>query len=174
MLIATANRILPAIAEYSAPFFEGLKVVYLNPIKEEVLSDQFKNPKELERATVLWKLLPPTIQSLNLTKNILLTNPDAEKDIDCLLSILASQYYDLYSSLSTYSQKILNALSKANTGMTLREMRVESGLPTNILTAYLKRLNTMGVIGYDRTIKRGTRYFIKDSLLSKWLSRSCP
>lgn len=169
ILIATASKILPAMAEYEAPFFEGLKFVYLKPLPSDFLNQIFP-PTELSRAQSIMRYLPPTINSLYVVNSIVISDTNRERDIDRLISLYSDRYRAEYQNLPSNSQQILNVLAQNEAGMTIPEIRSHSGLPTNILTSYLKRLMEVGIILSDRSIKRNTRYFIKDSLLSLWIN----
>lgn len=142
MMIVTINKILPAISEYEAPFFEGLKNIYINPISKEDISficgDRYFN-----RAIDLLEFLPPTIKSLITVYSIIKLNANPMRDLEILLSIFSDKYRYLYQDQPTYSQHILNALGTSPSGMRIPEIRNLTGLKTSILTAYLKSLKKM-------------------------------
>lgn len=169
MMISSVSKILPALTEYEAPFFEGLKNIYLNPISSDDLTGLF-NKQDIRRAETLMNLLPPTIRSLRTVYTIIRINKSPDEDLSFLLSIFSEKYQNLYSKLPPYSQHILNALGTVNDGMTIPEIRNNTGLQTNILTAYLSSLKKNGIVNIDKSIKKNARYSIKDPLLKCWIN----
>ncbi len=53
----------------------------------------------------------------------------------------------------------------------IADIREASGLTSGILTPYLKSLKDKGIISKDSSVKRNTKYFIKDPLFRKWLKK---
>lgn len=171
MLLATISRVMPALAEYGAPFFEGVKSVYLKPVSIEVLESVF-NKSQIGRATAMFHLLPPTIESvLQISYAIKLSNAQS-KDTAVLLRFYSGKYKHIYDGLPAHSQHILNALAEEGDSMAIPELRERSGLPTNILTAYLKSLRDNGIVSVDKSGKRHSRYAIKSALFRLWLRQS--
>ena len=173
MLIATLSAVLPAVTEYDAPFFEGLKITYIPPVTATDISRSFSG-ESLERMTNLLALMSPTIESVICACEIIVSNDDPDKDRVRLLSMFSEKYRTLYKSLPTNSQRILNTLGGADKCMTMPEIRSWSGLPTNILTAYLKRLRDLDIISVDKSAKKNAVYSLKDSLFGLWLARYSP
>lgn len=171
MMISTISKVLPAISEYEAPFFEGLKNVYIPPIPKEEISVVFGD-RYLKRAGALLDLLSPTIKSLITVYNIIKLNKTPNRDQEILLSIFSDKYRTLYQNQPTYSQHILNALGTKTSGMKIPEIRDLIGLKTSILTAYLKSLKKNALIYIDSSIKKNTLYTIKDPLFRMWLNNS--
>ncbi|MDE7465702.1 MAG: hypothetical protein K2M59_04660 [Muribaculaceae bacterium] len=171
MLIGTVRKVLPALTDYEAPFFEGLKNVYIHPIPSHCISRLF-DEQDAVRAHSLMSLLPPTIKSLETIYGIIKLNDIPEKDTSILLSIFSDKYRHSYQDLPTNSQHILNAFESFNTPITIPELRYKTGLPTNILTAYLKTLKLLGIIEVDKSIKRNTKYSLRDPLFQLWLQSS--
>ena len=56
--------------------------------------------------------------------------------------------------------------------MTMPRLREITGLPTNVLTAYLKNLGLSDIIRIDKSHKRNTKYSVKDPLFRLWLGQS--
>lgn len=174
MLIGTVSKILPAFTQYEAPFFEGLKLVYVKPVPDEDLRALF-NDAEYDRAASLMALVPPTIHSLQLIWDIIQLNDSPGNDIRRLLSFFAGKYWNIYQSLPANSQHILNAFGgNGSNGMTIPEIRNRNGLATNVLTAYLKSLRTAGIINVEKPGKRNSIYSVKDPLFRIWLDKSTP
>lgn len=171
MMIGTVRTVLPALTDYEAPFFEGLKNVYIHPVTSDNISRLFYE-QDAVRAYSLMSLLPPTIRSLETVYGIIKLNEFPEKDTTILLSIFSDKYRHSYQDLPTNSQHILNAFESVNTPMTMPELRDKTGLPTNVLTAYLKILNSSGIIKVDKSMKRNTKYSLRDPLFQLWLNQS--
>ncbi len=168
MLIGTCSKILPALTEYKAPFFEGVKLTYLSPLSVEELRPYF-NTHSYQRVVPLFELSSPTIKSLQIIDNIIKTNPTPHKDLDLLLSYYTDIFSDIYKNNPKNSQVILNILSRTENGMTIPEMRNAHGVTANILTAYLKSLRKQGIVSVDKSFKKRTKYFIKNTLFRIWL-----
>ena len=169
MLIATAEKVLPAFSEYQAPFFEGIKMVYLKPLAIDKCVANCFDPSNISRVQSLFDLLPKTIKSLEIIDAIIATNNDSARDLQCLFTFFSSQFHAQYKALPTYSQRILNALGTNSHGLLLSEIRKKSGLGTNILSAYLKIMFDSGVIAKDSSQKRRSTYAIKDPLFALWI-----
>ena len=171
MLIGTVSKIVPAMTEYKAPFFEGLKNIFIPPVDIESLDIIFSK-EDNSRAQALYRLLPPTIKSVETVYRIMLLSNNPQNDVKWLIDIFSVKFLNSYRNLPANSQHILNAFGSEIAEMTIPELRQATGLPTNILTAYLKNLLSQGIIKADKTIKRNTRYSMKDPLFQKWLSKS--
>lgn len=173
MMIATISKVLPAISEYEAPFFEGLKIVNIKPISKNQISGIFKN-EYFYRACALFDLLPPTIKSIYTIFMVLASTESSNEDQKTLLSIFSHRYETLYKVQPSNSQHILNALSLSTAGMKIPEIRNSIGLKTSILTAYLKSLKKNGILSIDSSVKKSSIYSIKDPLFRLWLQNSSP
>ena len=171
MMIGTVRKVLPALTEYEAPFFEGLKNVYIRPIPSDYISRLF-DEQDTVRAHSLMSLLPPTIKSVETVYGIIKLNDFPEKDTTILLSVFSDNYRQYYENLPTNSQHILNAFDSVDTSMTIPELRDKTGLPTNVLTAYFRTLHSSGVIKVDKSIKRKTKYSMRDPLFQLWIKQS--
>lgn len=168
MMIAGVSKLIPALTEYKAPFFEGLKKIHLPPITEGDLPRIFSDDS-IDRASVMFDFVPSTINSVKIISNIIESNSNPKNDLDFLLSYFSVLYREIYKNVPTNSQHILNILSNSEKDMTVPEIREASGLTSGILTPYLKSLKEKGLITKDSSVKRSTRYFIKDPLFRKWL-----
>lgn len=173
MLIACVSKVLPALTDYEAPFFEGMRHLYINSVSQDIINESF-NQNDAVRVHSLMSLLPPTIGSLAIACRIINDNALPEKDISNLLSIFSDKYRTTYQNLPVNSQNILNAFGGNEIPMTLPELRNETGLSTNILTAYLKIMNSLDIIKVDKSVKRNSRYSMKDPLFRLWLRESEP
>lgn len=168
MLIASVSRLLPAITEYKAPFFEGMKRIHLPPIANESLSSLFANDV-IDRVNTMFKLVSPNINSLEIISHIIKLSTNLEHDIELLLGYYSNAYTIIYRSKPATSQHILNIIGNLEDGMTVPQISNFSGLPSGMLTPYLKKLVKEGLLTSDKTIKRNTKYFIKDPLFMIWL-----
>lgn len=168
MLIASVSKLTPALTEYKAPFFEGLKKIHLSPISIKDISSMFEE-KSIDRVSSMLSLVPPTINSVEIISRIIESTENPGKDIELLLSYFSSIYKYVYISVPINSQHILNILSGSTSGMTIPEIRAISGLTSGILTSYLKNLRKRNLISVDKAVKRNTKYLIKDPLFRIWL-----
>lgn len=168
MLIASVSKLVPALTEYKAPFFEGLKKIHLPPINEEDLSSMLDD-KSIFRALSMYSLVSPTIASVEIISRIIELSLSPDNDLNLLLSHYSDKYRLIYESMPPTSQHILNTLGDSEEGMPLPEIRESSGLTSGVLSPYLKRLTKEGLITSDKTKSRGTKYAIKDPLFKIWL-----
>lgn len=172
MLIASAEKILPAFSEYKAPFFEGLKFVYIPPVTiDGTTASLFVTQDEKYRAEKLLSFLPKTIESVKIALNIIHDNNVYENDIPELIHRFSPQYRKTYQSLPTYSQHILLAIGNAPIpGLSLSAIKEATNLPTSVLSIYLRNLCSAGILIADKRIKKGYKYMLKDRLFGEWLS----
>lgn len=170
MMIASVSKLMPALTEYKAPFFEGLKKIHLSPITDNELNQIFSD-NSIERASAMFNLVPPTINSVEIISNIIKAGSNSTNDLALLLSHYSFIFMEIYNSVPTNSQNILNILSNSEKDMTVPHIRDASGLTSGTLTPYLKSLREKGIITKDSTVKRSTKYFIKDPLFKIWLSK---
>ncbi len=170
MMIASVSKLIPALTEYKAPFFEGMKKIHLPPITVEDLNKIFGDDS-IERARAMFNFVPPTINSVKIIYNIIEAGANPKDDLVFLLSYYSHIYRDIYKNLPTNSQHILNILSNSEIDMTVPDIRQASGLSSGILTPYLKSLKEKGLIIKDCSVKRCTKYYIRDSLFKIWLKK---
>lgn len=170
MMIASVSKLIPALTEYKAPFFEGLKKIHLPPISVGDLNHIFSEDS-IDRASAMFNFVPPTIKSVEIISNIIGEGNNPKDDLDFLLSYYSVIYREIYNNVPTNSQHILNILSNSGKNMTVPDIREASGLTSGILTPYLKSLKEKGIIIKDSSIKRSTKYFIKDPLFRIWLKK---
>lgn len=79
----------------------------------------------------------------------------------------------IYQSLPIYSQQILSAIGNTpSPGQLLSDLRETTGLPTSVLSIYLRNLCTAGILTVDKSTKKKYRYAVKDPLFGEWLSSS--
>lgn len=170
MLIASVSKLLPAITEYKAPFFEGMKRIHLPPITDETLSSLFENDA-IDRANIMFKFVSPNINSVEIISHIIKLSTNPEHDIELLLARYSNVYTLIYKSKPATSQHILNIIGNSEDCMSVPQISNISGLASGMLTPYLKKLVKEGLLTTDKTIKRNTKYFIKDPLFKIWLQK---
>ena len=172
MLIASVEKILPAFSEYKAPFFEGLKFIHIPSVTiDGAIASLFVNQEEEDRAEKLLSLLPKTIRSVKIARNIIRDSDSPGNDITKLIDEFSAQYKHIYHSLPTYSQHILFAIGNTLApGLLLSDIRKATKLPTSVLSIYLRNLCSAGILTADKRAKKGYRYTIKDPLFGEWLS----
>ncbi len=168
MLIASASKVHQALVDYNAPFFDGLKKIYLAPISKDIIVSLFGD--DSVRALAMFELLYPTVKTAVLIGQIIQQNSNAVQDIPLLISIFSDKFKSIYSELPTYSQQIVNALASGKDGMRMADIKERSGLPPNILSAYLQNLEKHGIIAADKSLKKNRQYHIKDPLFKLWLN----
>ena len=168
MLIASVRKLSPALTEYKAPFFEGLKKIHLSPIYIEDIAPLF-DEKTIERVKTMFNLTSPTIKSVEIISDIIESGSDQNKDIGALLSYFSDMYSLKYQSVPITSQHILNILGTSDTSLTISEIRDKSNLASGILSPYLKNLCQQGIATADKSLKRNTKYFVSDPLFRIWL-----
>lgn len=172
MLIGAARRVLPAFSEYEAPFFEGLKLVYVPALPMSgAIKALFADKDVQERAATLYRWVSPTIKSLETIYSVIANNKNPDIDLAILLNHFSDRYRAVYQNLPVYSQHILNALGEDGTGLVMSQIRLSTGLPTSILSAYLQSLRDAGLITADRLKKKFTRYAVKNPLFRLWLTQ---
>jgi GTPase SAR1 family protein len=170
MMIASVSKLIPALTEYKAPFFEGLKKIHLPPITDGDLKQIFSDDS-IDRALTMFNFVQPTINSVKIISNIIEAGGNPKEDMYYLLSYYSIIYRNTYNSMPTNSQHILNILCNSEKDMTVPDIREASGLTSGILTPYLKSLKGKGLITKDSSVKRSTKYFIKDPLFRIWLKK---
>ena len=171
MMIASVCKLIPALTEYKAPFFEGLKKIHLPPITHADLDHIFGHGP-IDRAAAMFNYVPPTIKSVEIISNIIEAGGEPKDDMDLLLLYYSNIYKNIYNNMPTTSQQILNILSNSEKDMTVPDLREASGLTSGILTPYLKSLQEKGIVIKDNSVKRRTKYFIKDPLFRIWLKKA--
>lgn len=172
LLIATISEIDDSLADYRAPFFEGVRLIYIPPLDDSIVSTLGISTKQQQRLTALMEYLPPVIHSLKLASDIVSISDDAENDLQKLLNISSSIYRDRLENLPVYSQKILCALAMSKEALTLAELREQTDISGGILSPYLRKLVTQNIIQKTNSKKRRTLYEIRDNLFKLWLSSS--
>ena len=121
MMIANVSKLIPALTEYKAPFFEGLKKIHLPPITDGDLTRIFSDDY-IDRVSTMFKFVPPTINSVEIISNIIEAGGNPKDDLDLLLSYYSIIYRDIYNNVPTNSQHILTILSNSEKDMTVPDI----------------------------------------------------
>ena len=169
LLIATLSGVSDALADYRAPFFEGVRILYIPPFDPQSVLTGFPADKT-KRISDLMEYLPTVIGSLKIASGIVLLSDDSKDDLRELIGRFALFYRIKFKDMPVYTQKVLYALSRCASPMTLSELRESTGLSSGILSTYLRQLVVSGEIRKTEPGKRGTPYEICDRLFSVWLS----
>ena len=165
-IVASFDKVPKAFTDYKAPFFDGFKFIFIKPVEPADCGDI-----DMERLSAIYSLMPPTIHSLNVAYNLILNNPDPQKDIDFAIDFQSQYFGQLYDSLPTNSQRIVNALANTSEGLLLADLKKVSGLDGSVISSYMQRLvrNNLVIKEVPKTYK--TSYRLSDRLFALWVSR---
>lgn len=170
LLIASISEIDNSLADYRAPFFEGVRLIFIPPLNNSIISDMDASEATKNRLSNIMDYLPPVIESLKVASDIVAVSDNKDNDIKELLNRVASAYRIKLEGLPVYSQKILYSLAMSPKALTLTELRTITGLPAGTLSTYLRQMAKSGDIRKTDSQKRGIPYEIPDSLFKLWLS----
>lgn len=170
LLIATISEIDTWLADYRAPFFEGVRLIYIPPLDASAIDDKELPEAKRKRLMTLMEYLPPVVNSLKIAMDILAVSVDADADLKELRNRVSPFYRAKLENLPVNSQKILCNLAKSQTGLTLTELRRLTGLASGTLSAYLRQMEKSGEISKVEPNKRGMPYRMRDKLFKFWLS----
>ena len=170
LLIATISGIDESLTDYRAPFFEGIRLVYIPPLSKSIISTLDIPAETQRRMLALMEYLPPVVYSLKLASEIVTLSNGENADIKELLNRVAPSYRFKLERLPVYSQKILYAMAMSKAAVTLAELRELTGLPGGTLSTYLRQMVKSGEIRKTLSPKRGTPYVISDNLFKLWIS----
>lgn len=163
LLIATASEVTSNLADYQAPFFEGVRVIYVPAV-------EIADAENSERMARLLKYLPPVVRSIKTASEIIALSPDPKNDLGELVRRGEALYRMRLENMPVNSQKILYALAKSSGIGSLTDLREQTGLPAGTLSTYIKMLTKSGDIRKTDATKRGAPYEINDKLFGLWLS----
>lgn len=171
LLIATLSEVSESLTDYRAPFFEGVRTIYL-PTINSVLESIGDTNEDTGRLLALLEYMPPVIRSIKIASEIIALSDDPKNDLKELISRVAPHYRAKLENMPVYTQKILYALAKYNKPATLSDIRGLTGLPSSTLSTYLRQLTLSGELKKDTPEKRGASYELKDKLFNLWLSQT--
>lgn len=169
ILIASSEMVLPAFTEYDAAFFDGFKISYLKPLSMTAVENITKGKYDVHRLENLMSYMPKTIRSLYIAIDILGKSDAADKDLDYLSDYFYARYQTKFEAASTQMQRILAALSQAETGFSLSEIRAITRLDNGKISPYLKLMIDQKLISKEAKSMRSGIYYILDPLFKLWL-----
>lgn len=171
LLIASVSSIDNNLADYKAPFFEGVRLVYIPPLDYLNVDDIMNQSEDYkERILSLMKYLPPVIRSLEISSAIVAQSKNSDEDVSALIKHMAPQYRNMLQSLPINSQKILVSLANSEMPLSLSALRERTGINSGVLSTYLRQLVKSGDIRKTNQKKRGEPYELRDQLFKTWLS----
>ena len=170
LIIATLSEVNDSLADYRAPFFEGVRLIYVPPLDTSVLDSMKISTDTRNRILKLLEYLPPVVASVKMASSIVAISDTEESDLMELIKRMSPLYRNKLEDMPVYSQKILYFLAKLSIPATLSDLRESTGLPSGILSTYLRQLVASNVIRKTNPEKKGTPYEINDKLFSRWLS----
>ena len=174
ILVATSEKVLPAFTKYDAAFFDGFKITYIKPLSITSIPSVTDGQYDWVRLERILSYLPKTIRSVLIAVEILGKSDDADKDLDFLSDYFFSHYQGVFDAASIQTQRILSALSQAETGHTLPEIRAITGQENGKISPYLKLMIGQRLISKEAKTLRGGIYFIVDPLFKLWLRHNAP
>jgi len=177
ILVASSEKVLSAFTEYDAAFFDGFKITYLKPLGISVVADITNGQYDIMRLERIMSYMPKTIRSMFIAIGILDKSDAPEKDLVFLLDYFYSYYQERFNAATTQMQRILFALSRSETGLTLSEIREITEQGNAKISPYLKLMADQKIINKEAKTLRGGIYSIIDPLFKLWLrhniARTC-
>lgn len=172
LLIATISGIGNLLADYRAPFFEGVRLIYIPPLEKKGIPNTAigLSAEKQKRLDALMAYLPPVPRSFKIALDILAISDGAETDLRELLDRVSQSYRSRLEAMPVNSQKILCSLADSDVPLSLSELRDITGLPAGTLSTYLRQLVKSGDIRKTMPERRGTPYEMADRLFKLWLS----
>ena len=123
ILIATADKVLPAFTCYESAFFEGFKISYIRPLVVTDYSIFVGYEADMTRLENLMSYLPKTPRSVQIAAKIIEDSASPEMDIMLLLDYFSFYYQAKYDSYVVQIQRILSAIARPENGVSLQEIR---------------------------------------------------
>ena len=167
ILIATADKVLPAFTGYESAFFEGFKISYIRPLVVTDYSMFVGYEADMTRLENLMSYLPKTPRSVQIAAKIIEDSASHEMDIMLLLDYFSFYYQAKYDSYVVQIQRILSAIARPENGVSLQEIRKITGQDNGKISPYLKLMADRKII--DRTSQTQRIYTITDPLFKLWL-----
>lgn len=169
ILIATADKVLPAFTRYESAFFEGFKISYIRPLVVTDYSMFVGYEADMTRLENLMFYLPKTPRSLQIAAKIIEDSASPEMDIMLLLDYFSFYYQAKYDSYVVQIQRILSAIARLENGVSLQEIRQMTGQDNGKISPYLKLMADRKIIDRTSQTQRGGIYTITDPLFKLWL-----
>lgn len=127
ILIATADKVLPAFTRYESAFFEGFKISYIRPLVVTDYSMFVGYEADMTRLENLISYLPKTPRSVQIAAKIIEDSASPEMDIMLLLDYFSFYYQAKYDGYVVQIQRILSAIARPENGVSLQEIRQMTG-----------------------------------------------
>lgn len=167
VLVGFSDKVLNDFVDYNAAFYDGLKIIYINPLPENMV------PKEAKsyRVKKLMELLPQTIRSWQLSRTIVENSKSEEEDITKLLNSVDDYYKLRFNNLPSISQNILVKMAETTPEVPLAEIRKLVNLDNSQIGPYLKIMTDKSILRKESTTPRKSTYSIADPLFRLWLQQ---
>ena len=169
ILIATADKVLPAFTRYESAFFEGFKISYIRPLVVTDYSMFVGYEADMTRLENLMSYLPKTPRSVQIAAKIIEDSASPEMDIMLLLDYFSFYYQAKFDSYVVQIQRILSAIARLENGVSLQEIRQMTGQDNGKISPYLKLMADRKIIDRTSQTQRGSIYTITDPLFKLWL-----
>lgn len=169
ILIATADKVLPAFTRYESAFFEGFKISYIRPLVVTDYSMFVGYEADMTRLENLMSYVPKTPRSVQIAAKIIEDSASPEMDIMLLLDYFSFYYQAKYDSYVVQIQRILSAIARPENGVSLQKIRQITGQDNGKISPYLKLMADRKIIDRTSQTQRGCIYTITDPLFKLWL-----
>ena len=169
ILIATADKVLPAFTNYESAFFEGFKISYIRPLAVSDYSMFIGNDTDMIRLNNLMLNLPKTPRSVQIAAKIIQDSASTETDTMLLIDYFSFYYQAKYDGYVVQIQRILSAIARAEDGVSLQKIRQMTGQDNGKISPYLKLIADRKIIEKTSKTQRGGKYSIADPLFKLWL-----
>lgn len=171
IIVASADKVLPALTDYDAAFFEGFKISYIRPLTMTDFNDLMPQKTDMERLKILISYLPKTPRSLFVATRILKESDNSETDLNLLVDYFSIYYQAKYNGYVTQIQRILSAIANAENGVCLQDIRKTTNQDNGKISPYLKIMVDQKILNKLSKTQRGGIYTISDPLFKLWLQK---
>lgn len=171
ILVATADKVLPALTNYNAAFFEGFKISYIKPLTESDFKTLLPQKTDMARFEILMSYMPKTPRSLLIATRILKMSDSSATDINFLVDYFSIYYLAKYNGYVTQIQRILSAIANAENGVSLQDIRKTINQDNGKISPYLKIMVDQKILNKLSKTQRGGIYYISDPLFKLWLQK---
>lgn len=174
ILIATADKVLPAFTDYDSAFFEGFKISYIRPLSISDYSMFVGHKTDMNRLEKVISYLPKTPRSVLIAAKIIKDSISPEMDIMLLIDYFSFYYQEKYDSYVAQIQRILPAIAKSKNGVSLQDIRQMINQDNGKISPYLKLMADRKIIDKTSKTQRRSIYTIADPLFRLWLQKNIP
>ena len=169
ILVASCDKVLPALTDYDAPFFDGFRLHYLKPLNLGTFLKSYELDIDSTRLERLMTYLPYTIRSMILATEIIRTSDDQSRDLLFLVDHFHLYFKEVFDSLNVQTKRLLITLASSDTGLSLSGIRNLIHQDNGKISPYLKLMTDSRLIRRDGKSPRGSIYSIRDSLFKLWI-----